>query len=108
MRAPHYFLLTDYPAKMQTMFAAAPFRWTDPTTWRWIIYLRLAVLVGGWLLRWWRWLKRRRAAGWPIADGRIESTEIHETEFSFTAKRGYQLAQSGYSYSVAGSTHSGL
>src|SRR5580693_6771511 len=81
MRAPHYFLLTDYPAKMQTMFAAAPFRWTDPTTWPWIIYLRLAVLVGGWLLRWWRWLKRRRAAGWPIADGRIESTEVTKPNF---------------------------
>ena len=83
-------------------------RWTDPTTWPWIIYLWLALLVGGWLLSAWRWLKRRRAAGWPIADGRIESTEVTKPNFSFTTKRGYYVAQLGYSYSVAGSIHSGL
>jgi hypothetical protein len=108
MRVPHYFLLTDYPVKMRTVFAAAPFRWTDPTTWPWIIYLWLALLVGGWLLSSWRWLKRKRAAGWPIAEGRIESTEVTKPNFSFTAKHGYYLAQMGYSYSVAGSIHSGL
>src|ERR1700686_1741990 len=32
MRVPLYFLLTDYPVKMRTMLAAAPFRWTDPAT----------------------------------------------------------------------------
>jgi hypothetical protein len=108
MRVPRYFLLADYPVNMRAMLAAAPFRWTDPTTWPWIIYLWLAVLVGGWLLSSWRWLKRRRAAGWPTADGRIESTEVTKPNFSFTTKRGYYLAQSGYSYSVAGSIHSGL
>lgn len=89
------------------MFANMPFRWTDPTTWPWIIYFWLALLVGGWLLSSWRWLKRRRAAGWPIADGRIESTEATKPNFSFTTKRGYYVAQLGYSYSVAGSIHSG-
>jgi hypothetical protein len=76
--------------------------------WPWIIYLWLALLVGGWFLGAWRWLKRRRAAGWPIADGRIESTEVTKPNFSFTTKRGYYVAQLGYSYSVAGSIHSGL
>jgi hypothetical protein len=90
------------------MFAAASFRWTDPATWPWIIYLWLVILVGGWLLSSWRWLKRRRAAGWPIADGRIESTEVTKPNFSFTTKRGYYVARLGYSYSVAGSSHSGL
>jgi hypothetical protein len=85
-----------------------PIRWTDPTTWPWIIYLWLALLVGGWLLSSRRWLKRRRAAGWPIADGRFESTEVTKPNFSFTTKRGYYVAQLGYSYSVAGSTYSGL
>jgi len=56
----------------------------------------------------WRWLKRRRAAGWPIADGRIEWTEVTKPTFSFTTKRGYYVAQVGYSYSVAGSSNSGL
>jgi Protein of unknown function (DUF3592) len=90
------------------VLATAPIRWTDPTTWPWIIYLWLALLVGGWLLSSWRWLRRRRAAGWPIADGRIESTEVTKPNFSLTTKRGYYVAQLGYSYSVAGSIHSGL
>jgi hypothetical protein len=84
-----------------------PIRWTDPTTWPWIIYLWLALLVGGWILSSWRWLKRRRAADWPIADGRIESTEVTKPNFSFTTKRGYSVARLGYSYSVAGSIQSG-
>lgn len=90
------------------VFANAPFRWADPSTWPWIIYVWLALLIGGWLLRSWRWLRRRRATGWPIADGRIESTEVTKPNFSFTTKRGYYVAQLGYSYSVAGSIHSGL
>jgi len=90
------------------LLANAPFRWTDPWTWPWIFYVWLALLVGGWLLSSWRWLKRRRAAGWPIADGRIEWTEVTKPTFSFTTKRGYYVAQVGYSYSVAGSSNSGL
>ena len=90
------------------MQVTVPIRWTDPTTWPWIIYLWLALLVGGWLLSSWRWLRRKRATGWPIADGRIESTEVTKPNFSFTTKRGHYVAQLGYSYSVAGSIHSGL
>ena len=90
------------------MLVTVPIRWTDPTTWPWIIYLWLALLVGGWLLSSWRWLRRKRATGWPIADGRIESTEVTKPNFSFTTKRGHYVAQLGYSYSVAGSIHSGL
>jgi Protein of unknown function (DUF3592) len=90
------------------MLSTAPIRWTDPATWPWIIYVWLALLVGGWLLSSWRWLRRRRAAGWPIADGRIESIEVRKPNFLLTTKRGYYVAQLGYSYSVAGSTYSGL
>jgi hypothetical protein len=93
---------------MRTMSALAPFRWADPATWPWMIYVWVALLVGGWLLSSWRWLKSRRATGWPIADGRIESTEVAKPNFSFTTKRGYYVAQLGYSYSVAGSIHSGV
>jgi hypothetical protein len=90
------------------MIATAPIRWTDPTTWPWIIYVWLVLLVAGWLLSSWRWLRRRRATGWPIADGRIESTEVTKPNFSFTTKRGYYVAELGYSYSIAGSVDSGV
>jgi hypothetical protein len=56
----------------------------------------------------WSWFRRKRAAGWPVAEGRIESVEITKSSFSFTTKRGYYAAELGYSYSVAGTSHSGL
>jgi hypothetical protein len=71
------------------MFANAPFHWTDSASWRGIIKVWLALLAGGWLLSSWRRLLRRRAAGWPIADGRVESTEVRKPTFSLTTRRGY-------------------
>jgi hypothetical protein len=40
-------------------------------------------------------------------DGRIESVDVSKPNFSFTTKRGYCVAELGYSYSVAGSLNSG-
>jgi Protein of unknown function (DUF3592) len=89
------------------MIATTPFRWTDPATWPWIVYVWLAFLLVGWMLPAWRWLQRKKAAGWPVADGRIESVEVSKPNFSFTTKRGYYIAELGYSYSVAGTRNSG-
>jgi hypothetical protein len=55
----------------------------------------------------WSWFRRKRGAGWPVAEGRIESAEITKPSFSFTTKRGYYVAELGYSYSVAGTSHWG-
>jgi hypothetical protein len=57
----------------------------------------------------WRWLQRRRAANWPIAEGHIESAEVTEprpTLFSTSRSSSY-LAELGYSYSIAGSVEAG-
>jgi hypothetical protein len=89
------------------MFAAAPFRWTDPATWPWMFYVWLAFIFAGWSFPAWRWLRRKRAAGWPVADGRIESVEVSKPSLSFTTKRGYYVADLGYSYSVAGTLNLG-
>jgi hypothetical protein len=89
------------------MFADSPIRWADPTTWPWVVYVWLAFILAGWSVPAWRWLQRKRAAGWPVADGRIESVAVSKPSFSFTAKRGYYVAELGYSYSVAGSRNSG-
>ncbi len=89
------------------MFADTPVRWTDPATWPWMFYVWAAFALAGLAKPAWSWLRRKRAAGWPIADGRIESVEITKPSFSFTTKRGYYVAEIGYSYSFAGSLHSG-
>jgi len=72
-----------------------------------MVYVWLAFLLAGWMVPAWRWLRRKRAAGWPVADGRIESVEVNKPNFSFTTKRGYYVAELGYSYSVAGTLNSG-
>jgi hypothetical protein len=89
------------------MFADAPFRWTDPATWPWMVYVWLAFILAGWMVPLWRWLQRRRASGWPVAEGRVESVKISKPSFSFSTKRGYYVAELGYTYSTAGSPHSG-
>jgi hypothetical protein len=92
---------------MRTMFADAPIRWTDPSTWPWMVYVWLAFILAGWMVPLWRWLQRGRTSGWPVAEECIESVEVSKPSFSFTTKRGYCVAQLGYSYSIAGSPHSG-
>ena len=89
------------------MFADVPIRWTDPATWPWMFYLWAAFALAGLAKPAWSWFRRQRAGGWPVAEGRIESVEVSKPSFSFTTKRGYYVAVLGYSYSVAGTSHSG-
>jgi hypothetical protein len=89
------------------MIASSPIRWNDPATWPWMFYVWAAFALAGLAKPTWSWLRRKRAAGWPVAEGRIESVEITKPSFSFTTKRGYYVAELGYSYSVAGTPHSG-
>jgi hypothetical protein len=89
------------------MLADAPIRWTDPATWPWMFYVWAAFALAGLVKPAWNRLRRRRAAGWPVAEGRTESVEIFKPSFSFTTKRGYYVAQLGYSYSVSGTLYSG-
>jgi len=72
-----------------------------------MFYVWAAFILAGWLVPVWRWLRRKRAAGWPVAEGRVESVEVNKPSFSFTTRRGYYVAELGYSYSVAGTPHSG-
>jgi len=89
------------------MFADAPIRWTDPTTWPWMFCVWAAFALTGLAKPAWNWFRRQRAGGWPVAEARIESVEVSKPSFSFTTKRGYYVAELGYSYSVAGTSHSG-
>src|ERR1019366_7532689 len=89
------------------MIAGNPIRWNDPATWPWMFWIWAAFALAGLAKPAWSWLRRKRAAGWPVAEGRIESVEITKPSFSFTTKRGYYVAELGYSYSVAGTLNSG-
>ena len=60
------------------VFFDAPFRWTEPNTWPWFLYIWLAFVLGGWLLPLWRWLQREQAKSWPTTTGRIDSAYVAE------------------------------
>ena len=72
-----------------------------------MFYVWAAFALAGLAKPAWNWFRRQRAGGWPAAEGRIESVEITKPSFSFTTKRGYFVAELGYSYSVAGTLLSG-
>jgi hypothetical protein len=95
------------------MTSGDPIRWTDPSTWPWIVYVWLALFAAGWLKPLWRWFQRNRASTWPTASGQIESVSASEAKRSFfsTSPRGSSpsyVAELGYSYSTAGNIEAGF
>jgi hypothetical protein len=56
----------------------APFRWTEPRTWPWFLYIWLGFFLSGWMLPLWRWLQREQAKSWPTTTGQITSAYVNE------------------------------
>jgi hypothetical protein len=79
------------------MISNSPIRWTDPATLPWMFYVWAVFALVGLAKPARNWFQRRRPGGWPTAEGRIESVEITKPSFSFTTKRGYYVAELGYS-----------
>jgi hypothetical protein len=95
------------------MISGQPFRWTDPSTWPWIVYVWLAFLAAGWLKPLWRWFQRNRASSWPTASGQIESVSVNEAKrpfFTTSPRDSSPLygAELGYSYSIRGKVEVGF
>lgn len=94
------------------MLSGNSIRWTDPSTWPWVVYFWLALLLAGWARPIWRWFRRRQASSWPTAPGRIESVAVKPKKqfLAFTTPRGRApafTAELTYSYSVEGHHYSG-
>ncbi len=102
------FSLNSLPASWLVHFDA-PFRWAEPNTWPWFLYIWLAFFLGGWLLPLWRWLQREQAKSWPTTTGRIDSAYIAEpTRFlgltlQSNRSRSYDAVLE-YSYTLSGDT----
>jgi len=67
-----------------------PFRWLNPSSWPWFVYVWLVLIFVGWLKPVWRWYVRQRASSWPTASGQIEYASVSEAKrfFISTAPRG--------------------
>ena len=87
-----------------------PIRWSNPSTWPWMFYVWIGIVVAANAVGIWRWVKRWMAQGWPTAEGRIESTSI-ERRTGFLRgvnNRTPFTASLRYSYSLDGQNLSGV
>jgi hypothetical protein len=90
----------------------APFRWSDPSSWPWFVYVWLAFFLAGWLKPAWVWLRREQTKSWPTTTARIDSTYIAEPKrflgLTLQANRsGGQEAVLAYSYVLSGGSFRG-
>jgi hypothetical protein len=89
---------------------ALSFRWSDPATWPWIIWVWLVLLLVGWIKPAWRWLTNWQANSWPSVTGQIESVDVNEPKGFFglkTSRSTTCFAEIAYSYRVDGNTYTG-
>lgn len=85
------------------MLGDHPLRGAHPSGTRWVAYLWIAMLASNWLRAAWRGHERRKAANWPVAEARIESTgvtQVTATLFSRSRRSGSYQAELGYSYAT--------
>ena len=83
----------------------------------WFAYFWLAAIAVGYLKRAWRRWQLGRATSWPLAEGRVELTDVGEKNWwdlsanfnlrTLSARSARNVAALGYSYSVAGTIYSG-
>lgn len=87
------------------------FRWTEPATWPWVVWVWLAFLLAGAVKPMWRRIKSRLANSWPSVTGKIESVDVNEPKKFLgmtTSQTPRYFAEITYSYRVDGNTYTGL
>jgi hypothetical protein len=87
------------------------FRWTDPHTWPWIVWVWAGFLLLGWIAPLWKWFQRDRVKSWPAASGYVESIGEPEPR-KFLGLTIPQTSSQGileihYSYSALGQSFRG-
>jgi hypothetical protein len=91
------------------MHSTLPFRWTDPHSWPFPIYIWIGFAVVGWVvLPLWRRFQRQRTEAWPTVEGRIESTSVVQKKSFWTGNRVPFTAELAYSYVLDGQYVSGV
>jgi hypothetical protein len=89
------------------MIAGNPIRWNDPSTWPWMVWVFLLLMLAGWIKPVWRWFRNQLAQNWPEAQGKIESAGVEaRNEFSNSKDPSYR-AKLLYSYGTGGRVHQG-
>ncbi len=63
---------------MQPMLINEPFRWTQPGTWPWMVWVWLAFFAAAQVKPLWKRFQRSRAQSWPVVQGRIERATVEQ------------------------------
>jgi hypothetical protein len=89
---------------MKPMPAQLPFRWNDPGTWPWIVYLWIGLFVLSWIKPLWRKLQSNRVLNWPVCPARVDSVYVIDKKRSFWTTQQGPAYVGGffYSYSAEG------
>jgi len=94
---------------MKPMLAQMPFRWNDPGTWPWVVYVWLGLIVLSWIKPLWRKIQSNKTLTWTACPARVDSLYVSHKERSFWAGRQNLAYLAGffYSYSPAGRKETG-
>jgi hypothetical protein len=83
------------------------FDWSRPETWPWVVYVWLGFAIIAALPQVWRWVKRKRAADWPVANATITSAVVSKPGFAVFSKRVPYRGELSYTFARAGEYHTG-
>lgn len=92
------------------LLSADGFRWTDPHTWPWIIYVWVVFAFAGWVPSLWRRWRNESAKAWLQVSATIESTHVDaapKTFAQFGRQSGLPNAILNYTYFTAGARQTG-
>ena len=89
------------------------FRWTDPHTWPWMVYVWIALIALGQVKPLWKWIQRNRAKSWPLTSGTIEFATVDEVKRGLFSSNSFgrsssHVAEINYAYSVGGIGATGI
>ncbi len=83
------------------------FRFIDPRTWPWVMWVWLAFVVASFIPSLWKRYQRHRSATWPLTQGHIETLNVTQPS-RWSHNRGQvEIAEIGYSYSIDGTVYGG-
>ena len=87
------------------VLANAPFKWTDPHTWPWPVWIWVGFVALSWGASVWKWWRRKATESWPTVHGTIDSAKVHEKRGLFGLKDSSGprfTVELTYSYSLEG------
>jgi hypothetical protein len=94
---------------MPALFSDPAWKWADPSTWPWMIWVWAAFFLLGNAGATWRWYRKHSAQSWPTTFGRVDMATVNRpSEFWKGTSKGRGVAgEIVYLYSAEGQSWTG-